>query len=415
MDCIEKKMQISKTTVIAIATCISMASCLHQEGKDRTATQKAEEAPTESHSLLYGIVADSFAIENGTVRQGQVITNILESSGVGYQAALETYEKALPSFDFKKMRAGNNYYMFYTPDSAHRLRHFVYPISERSYIRCSFGDSISISREDCEVTQREKKTTAVIETSLWNAMSEQGISPQLALELSDIYAWTIDFFGIDKGDTFKILYTENYIGDKDIGPGNIIAAVYESKGRSYYAFRYEQDSLTAYYDMEGNSLRRSFLKAPLKYSRISSHFSNGRKHPILKIRRPHHGVDYAAPAGTPVYAIGDGKVTAKGFDMKGGGNYVKIKHNSVYTSVYMHLKNFANDLHVGQELKQGDLIGNVGSTGLATGPHLDFRIYMNGKPVDPLTIDAPRADPVSNDDIQRYIEYSDSVRTILMN
>ena len=224
---------------------------------------------------------------------------------------------------------------------------------------------------------------------------------------------TIDFFGIEQGDNFKVIYTERYVGDTPIGIERIEAAFFTHHGKSFYAFYFEQDSTSSYFDLEGNSLRKTFLKAPLKFSRISSRFTHSRMHPVLKIRRPHHGIDYAAPTGTPVYAIGDGRIIAKGWDKKGGGNYVKIRHNSVYTTVYMHLNKFAKGLKNGDMVKQGDQIGTVGKTGLATGPHLDFRVYMNNQPIDPLKVEAPPVEPVSNDNIQEFINYSDSLRNIL--
>ena len=216
------------------------------------------------------------------------------------------------------------------------------------------------------------------------------------------------------GDQFGVVDDELVAGDKVVGTGDITSAIYVSNGggRSY-AFRHVVDSVAGYYDLQGNSLRRAFLKAPLHFSRISSRFSNGRMHPILKIRRPHHGVDYAAPKGTPVVALGDGKVIAKGYDGKGGGNYVKIRHNSIYTTVYMHLNNFAKGLSTGQNVRQGDVIGNVGATGLATGPHLDFRMYRDGKPVDPLKVEMPPAEPIDNDEIIDFMDESDKLRQTL--
>jgi murein DD-endopeptidase MepM/ murein hydrolase activator NlpD len=182
-------------------------------------------------------------------------------------------------------------------------------------------------------------------------------------------------------------------------------------GKDFFAIPFEQDSSLSFFDEEGNSLRKTFLKAPLKFSRISSRFSNSRLHPVLKIRRPHHGVDYAAPTGTPVYSVGDGKIIAKAWDKKGGGNYIKIKHNGTYTTGYLHLNGFAKGIKVGDFVKQGDLIGYVGKTGLATGPHLDFRFYRNGKPVDPLKVDAPPVEPISEENKTIF----DSIKTIYMD
>jgi murein DD-endopeptidase MepM/ murein hydrolase activator NlpD len=172
----------------------------------------------------------------------------------------------------------------------------------------------------------------------------------------------------------------------------------------FYAFQFEQDNTMSYFDENGNSLRKAFLKAPLRFSRISSKFSNSRFHPVLKIRRPHHGIDYAAPAGTPVLAIGDGVIIKKGYQKNGGGRYLKIKHNSIYTTVYMHFSRYSKGMNQGAYVKQGDVIGYVGSSGLATGPHLDFRFYKNGTAVDPLKIKAPPVEPVKKQNIEQFEE-----------
>jgi murein DD-endopeptidase MepM/ murein hydrolase activator NlpD len=217
----------------------------------------------------------------------------------------------------------------------------------------------------------------------------------LAIELSDIFAWTIDFFGIQKGDRFKVVYEERFVEGQPYSIGRIYAALFENMGESFTAFYFEGEGQEGYFDVEGKSLRKAFLKAPLNFSRISSHFSHSRMHPVLKYRRPHLGVDYAAPSGTPVYSIGDGVVVKKAFQAGGGGNYVTIKHNSVYASQYMHLQGYAKGIAQGSRVKQGQLIGYVGMTGLASGPHLDFRIFKNGSPVDPLKVKAPPVEPIS--------------------
>ena len=235
-------------------------------------------------------------------------------------------------------------------------------------------------------------------------MVDAGCDPNLILELSDIYAWTIDFFGIQEGDSCKVIFEKQYIDDDTVscGIGDILAAYFKNSGEGHYAFAYTQDGKKEYFDEEGANLRKAFLKAPLNYRRISSKFSNGRMHPIYHVVRPHHGVDYAAPSGTPVQTIGDGTVIEKGWDNKGGGNYMKIKHNSTYTTTYMHLKGFAKGISKGSKVKQGQVIGYVGSTGASTGPHLDFRLQKNGTYIDPLKFKSPSADPVKKEDIERY-------------
>jgi murein DD-endopeptidase MepM/ murein hydrolase activator NlpD len=221
------------------------------------------------------------------------------------------------------------------------------------------------------------------------------------VELSDIYAWTVDFFGLQKGDRFRVIYEERYLDDKPVGIGKIFGAEYKGTEDTIFAIPMIQDGNESFYDSDGNSLRRAFLKAPLRFSRISSRYSSGRMHPILRIVRPHLGVDYAAPEGTPVYSIGDGTVISAGIEGE-SGRIVRIRHNSVYSTAYLHLSRFGSGIEPGATVKQGDIIGYVGSNGLSTGPHLDFRFYKNGYAVDPLKVEAPPVEPVKDENRQKF-------------
>jgi murein DD-endopeptidase MepM/ murein hydrolase activator NlpD len=258
-----------------------------------------------------------------------------------------------------------------------------------------FYDSVWAIKGKKQVDKVQQLITGRINTSLWNAMTDAGANPILANDLSDIYAWSIDFFGLQVGDSFSVVCDEEFVDTLSIGYGRIHAAYFRHANKDFYAVPFTQEGVESYYDLEGNSLRKAFLKAPLKFSRISSRFSNSRLHPVLKIRRPHHGVDYGAPSGTPVFAIGDGKIikASHGYN-NGGGNMLKIRHNSIYETAYLHLKGFAPGISAGIYVKQGDLIGYVGSTGLSTGPHLDFRFYKNGAAIDPLKVEAPPVEPI---------------------
>ncbi|HWR99322.1 MAG TPA: peptidoglycan DD-metalloendopeptidase family protein, partial [Prolixibacteraceae bacterium] len=244
---------------------------------------------------------------------------------------------------------------------------------------------------------------------------ENNLDPMLAIHLSDLFAWTIDFFAIQKGDHFTVLYNQDYVKGEKIGIGVIHAAIFNSSGQDFYAIHFEQEDGQTYFDEHGRSIRKEFLKAPLKFSRISSRFSGARMHPVLRIVRPHLGVDYAAATGTPVYTIGDGVVITKAYQAGGGGNFIKIKHNSVYTTTYMHLSKFAKGIQAGTRVRQGDLIGYVGSTGLASGPHLDFRVFMNGFPIDPLKLKSPPADPVTEKNMPDFLSLRDKLLKELKN
>ncbi len=354
--------------------------------------------------LLYGFPVDSFHVEENTIDRNQSLSDILLARGVSALSIDKIARNSVAVFDTRKMREGNNYALFYSKDSTRTPLYFVYQQDAISYYAFELSsDSLLVKAGHYEVESKRKTATGIIRSSLWNTMKDNDMDPMLAIQLSDIYAWSIDFFGIQKGDYFTVIYDENFVKGESIGTGKIYAALFNSGGQDFYAIYFEQEDGQSYFDDKGQSLRKSFLKSPLKFSaRISSRFSNSRMHPVLRIRRPHHGVDYAAPTGTPVYSIGDGVITTKAYQAGGGGNYLKIRHNSVYTTSYMHLSKFASGISSGTRVKQGQLIGYVGSTGLSSGPHLDFRVFMNGIPIDPLKMKSPPAEPVSSANLERF-------------
>lgn len=354
----------------------------------------------------FGLPVDSFRIDTMQVGDGETLGGIFNRLGATRQQI--NYILSIPrkDFDYRSIRAGKTYYAFYAPDTAgvERLNHWIYLESVRAATILHLKDSFRVEHQVKEVEIRERQAEAVIETSLWNAMGKNDLPVSLALELSEIYAWTIDFFGLQQGDSIRVYYDEEYIDGERVGIGRIHAANFYHARKWQEAFYFDSSDTTmvhhpysgrtvGYYDGDGNSLRKAFLKAPLNYKRISSHFTYARKHPIYKVVRPHTGVDYAAPAGTPVVTIGDGVVIEKGYK-GGGGNTVKIRHNSTYTTAYLHLSKFGKDIAVGKHVSQGQVIGYVGSTGSSTGPHLDFRIWKGGSPIDPLKMVSPPVEPI---------------------
>jgi murein DD-endopeptidase MepM/ murein hydrolase activator NlpD len=345
---------------------------------------------------LYGIPVDSFKVIEATIKPNQTLGNLLSGYSLPEGSIQQLLTISSDSFDLRKIKAGNKYVLFLENDTSNMLRYFVYENNEIDYSMICFFDSVWAIKGKKPVTIEQRVISGKITTSLWNAMAEAGANPILANDLSDIYAWSIDFFGLQVGDSFKVVCDEEFVDKVSIGYGSIHAAYFKHADADFFAVPFSQDGIESYFDLDGNSLRKAFLKAPLKFSRISSRYSNSRLHPVLKIRRPHHGVDYAAASGTPVFAIGDGKITKASYGYNnGGGNCIKIRHNSIYETAYLHLKGFAKGISVGKYVHQGDLIGYVGSTGLATGPHLDFRFYKYGEPVDPLKVEAPPVEPVS--------------------
>jgi murein DD-endopeptidase MepM/ murein hydrolase activator NlpD len=365
--------------------------------------------------LQYGLPVDSFIIKNGVVKRNQHLSNILSDFGVDMVTIDKLARKSKNVFDVRKIRSGNKYSVFQTPDSLGNARFFIYENSPVDYYVFELFDSLRVYHGEKEIHTQLRTSQGVIESSLWNTMKDNDLDPMLALRLNNIYAWTIDFFAIQKGDRFRVIYEEQYVDTTYIGIGEIYAAQFDHYDDELYAFRFFQDERFDYFDEEGQSLRKAFLKAPLDFFRISSRFSHSRLHPVLRIRRPHRGVDYAAPKGTPVKSIGDGTVIARAYQRGGGGNYLKIKHNSMYTTTYMHLSGFAKGITTGARVEQGQVIGYVGATGLATGPHLDFRIAKNGQLVDPLKVEAPPVEPVFEENLTRYNQVKDSLMNELKN
>jgi len=364
--------------------------------------------------LLFNLPVDSFTVVPGQVRSGQNLSDILVSKGVSMTRVDEISKKSVLTFDVRKMKVNNNFYFFMNKKDAAKIEYFIYEISPVDYVVYNLRDSLQIHRDKKPIITQIKTASGEITSSLWNTMKEQALDPNFAMKLSDIYAWSIDFYGLKKGDKFKVIYEENFVFGKSIGIGRIFATQFVHAGEDFYAFRYTQDNEESYFNNLGKSLKTAFLKAPLKFSRISSVFSMSRFHPVLKIYRPHYGVDYAAPTGTPVLAIGDGVIIDKGYQPTGGGNYLKIKHNnSSYVTSYMHLSKFAAGIAKGVRVRQSDLIGYVGMTGLASGPHLDFRVFLNGTPIDPLKMKAPIAKSISEKDMKEFAVHRDSLMTRL--
>jgi len=371
-----------------------------------------DEAYTPEPLTKYGIPVDSLVLYEGVVLPRETLSDILSRYNVSSADIYKLAEKADGVFNLRRIKAGQNFSVLCLNDSMQTVKYFIYEESPTSFVVFNLGDTINVYTAEREIERRIRISDGTIESSLWNAMISNGDDPQLALELSNIYAWTIDFFGIQRGDSYKVMFEELYVEGQRIGIGKIFTSVFRHLNNDYYAFYYEQDDDGDYFDEQANSLRKSFLKAPLQYSCISSHFSHRRLHPVHRVYRPHHGVDYAAPTGTPVMAIGDGKVTFARY--KGAaGNMVEIVHNSVYKTQYLHLSKYGKGIREGVRVKQGQVIGYVGSTGTSTGPHLDFRVYENGKPVNPLTVKSPPAEPIKPEYKDDYLNYADSLKHLL--
>jgi murein DD-endopeptidase MepM/ murein hydrolase activator NlpD len=372
--------------------------------------------PTEETEAIqlnsFGFYSDSLDHQTYSVEKNETLSDILLNLGVPGNNIINIVDEAKKVLDVRKIVAGNLYHTYTNGDSIITLVYFVYERSPRQFVVFDLSDSIQVYENEKEVFLKEDQKSAVIDHSLYVSLMESDASPELAIKLSQIFAWQIDFYHLQKGDKFKVIFEELFIDDKFFAIGQIKAAYFNHNKKEFYAIPFTQDSVFQYFDENGNSLRKAFLKAPLEFGRISSRYSKSRLHPVLKTHRPHLGVDYAAPIGTPVRTTGDGFVSEVGYN-KGSGKFIKIKHNSVYTTMYLHLSKFANGVKKGASVRQGQVIGYVGSTGLATGPHLDYRFFVNGNPVDPLKVELPPSHPVKNEYKTLYETQRDSLMNIL--
>lgn len=364
-----------------------------------------EQSAEEPHTILYGINADNYRTEENEVGSGETMGQILCSHGMSAVMIDRLDRAAQDIFPLRNIRAGHKYTTFIHEDSLHtpHLEYLVYECNITDYVVFGFyGDSVSVRSDAKPSTVRRMKKTATIESSLWGAIMQEKLPYALASEMENIYDWTVDFFGIQKGDSFTVIYDERFVDDTlSVGIGRIWGAKFTQDGKEIYAIPFRQNGKIQYWDFSGESLRKQMLKAPLQYSRISSKFTYARKHPIYKVYRPHTGVDYAAPKGTPVRAVADGVVSYKGWG-GGGGNTLKIKHNGNLMTGYLHLSGFAKGIAQGKRVSQGQLIGYVGSTGASTGPHLDYRVWKNGTPINPLKLPQMPSEPIAKQDRERF-------------
>lgn len=334
---------------------------------------------------------DSLHCVEGKVKNGQFFSNLMADLGLDSRQAYDLTQACGDVFDVRSLRVGNKYKAYYEGDV---LQYLVYTKDKVNDVvfKCTEPYEVTVSAKP--VTIEKKYADVTINSSLWVDMREAGVSPFLILDLSDIYAWTVDFFGLQKGDRFRVLYDEKVCDGETVAIDTVRYAVFSHNGRELPMVMFNQgDGGNIWWDENGASMRKAFLKAPLKFSRISSGFSYARKHPVTKKVRPHTGVDYAAPTGTPVMTIGDGVVTSVKYE-GAGGKTIRIKHNSVYSTAYLHLSKYAKGIKAGTRVRQGEVIGYVGSTGRSTGPHLDFRVWKNGTPINPLKMESPPAEPI---------------------
>jgi murein DD-endopeptidase MepM/ murein hydrolase activator NlpD len=395
---VQKRLITLISGLLVLFIFIFFNSC--NKGADKGKTSDIDTAFIEDNmTYAYGICIDSLELNEYVIKSGDNLSSIFRHLGFSANMIDSLCRASAESINHRRLRAGMTYATASTIDSLSSIHYIIFAKSLTDFTVIDIsGNSIKVYDYLKEVRYDRKYIEGEIKkSSLWNIIKAQGEDPLLALKISDILAWQIDFFDIKDGDSFRVSYDVAYIDDTTkLNIAYIQGLFFNHQGKEFSAFVFKQDNVMEYFDKNGKSLRKAFLKAPLDFFRISSKFTNARYHPILKKYRAHHGVDYAAPTGTPVKTIGNGTVVAKGYDSRGGGNYIKVKHNSVYTTTYMHLSKFGKGIQNGVFVNQGTVIGYVGSTGLSTGPHLDFRVHKNGNPINPLQMESPPGDPVKS-------------------
>ena len=378
----------------------------NNSAEDLTKIEKKEKIIKE-----FGYVLNDYTVKRDTIKSGDSFGQILENNNLFYPKIYNIVQETNKIFNIRKINVGRPYTILYSKDSLEIPELFIYQPNPIDYVVVSLSDSIWAERKQKEVQLKSLEASGTIYSSLSETMESLKLSPLLTNELSEIYAWNIDFFRLEKGDNFKIMYTSKYVNDSVyIGLNRIHNAYFEHRGKPFYAVEFKTDSLRniyEYFDENGKNLRRAFLLSPVQFSRISSRFNLRRKIAYYGKIKPHYGTDFAAPVGTEIRATAAGRVVKSGYT-RGNGYYVTIKHNATYSTQYLHMKQ--RGLKVGTYVSQGDRIGYVGMTGYTSGPHVCYRFWKNGKQVDPLKQKLPEAKPISNTLKEEYLAYMKPIK-----
>ncbi len=344
----------------------------------------------------YGMVVNNMHVIEDEVKRNQRFMDLFKDAYVSPKVLQQLNTLNRKAFDFRKIAAHKKYTLLHEKDSLKTARALIYESNPIDYVVFHLKDSLQIEICQREVIKRERSISGIIESNLSQTIQAMDISIELTNKFVDIFAWQVDFQRLQKGDQFKLIYEENLVEDKPIGIGNILGIYFEHSGNGFYAFPFDQGDGLDYFDEDGNSLRKALLKYPIEFTRISSRYSMNRFHPVVKVFRPHLGTDFAAATGTPIRSVGDGIIEEAQYKTN-NGNYVKVRHNGTYTTGYLHMSKIAAGITPGTRVRQGQTIGYVGSTGLATGPHLCYRFWKNGVQVDALKVELPPSMPVKKE------------------
>jgi murein DD-endopeptidase MepM/ murein hydrolase activator NlpD len=410
-------MQLKRLVAIAVIA-VSFYACKEDYPEEKVLKQELAERVEKEKILEFGFNLNDYIVKRDTIKNGDSFGEILERNKLGYPKIYQIAEKAKDTFDIRRLQIGKPYTLLCSKDSLELPTCFIYQQSLEDYVVINFKDSIHAYTSKKPIKYVEKTATGIIESSISETIEEMGLSQVLVNKLADdIYAWTIDFRRLQKGDRFKVIYTDKYIDDTlYAGVHDVKASYFEHNGDSLYAFQFETDSIKGikdYFNEDAKNLRRAFLKAPVQYSRISSRYNLKRRIAYYGNKvRPHKGTDFAAAVGTPIMATANGTVvesTRRG----GNGKYVKIRHNATYSTQYLHMSRRA--VKKGQFVKQGDVIGYVGMTGNTGGPHVCYRFWKNGRQVDPFREKLPEAEPISESLKVRYLDFIKPIKERLDN
>src|SRR5687768_13369391 len=359
-------------------------------------------------SLLYGMVVDNLTVIEDKIKRNENLGDILTEYNVSASIIHQVSQLSRNIFDVRKIAPNKKYTLICDQDSLRTARAFVYEPNPTEYIVFRFEDTLWVDVCQREVVVMEKSIAGEIKTNLSQTIEELGISHELTNRFVDVFGWQVDFQRLQKGDKFKLIYEEAQVEGVSVGIKQINAIYFEHFGSPYYAFPFDQGDGVDYFDEEGKSLRKALLKYPIEFTRISSRYNKNRFHPVQKRWKAHLGTDFAAPTGTPIRAVGDGIVLEARYKSN-NGNYVKVRHNATYTTQYLHMSKIASGLRAGDRVRQGQTIGYVGSTGLATGPHLCYRFWKNGVQVDALRVDLPASQPVKSDFLTSFENVKESL------
>jgi murein DD-endopeptidase MepM/ murein hydrolase activator NlpD len=412
----EKKISVKLIILIVVLGTAVIFGVSQLVKSANSAPEKEATLPPKPQPVVtrFGLPVDSFTVINGTIERNQFLAGILAEYDIDNTTVLQLAQKARAVFNVRNLAAGKPYTIFCTKDSTQKLQYFIYQPNATDYVVYDLRDTMNVYTGKRPVTTKTERLSGTINSSLYETLESQHADPDLAIKLANIFAWTIDFYSIQKGDWFKIVYDQQYVKGNPIESGAIRSAEFSSRGEVYKAYYFEADSTAGgeFFNEEGKSLRKAFLKTPIKFSRITSRYSLRRFHPVQKRWKAHLGTDYAAPTGTPIHTTGSGVVIASEYS-RFNGNYVKIKHNGTYTTQYLHMSRRA--VKKGQHVVQGQVIGYVGMTGLATGPHVCYRFWKHGKQVDPLKQKFPAATPVAEKYMPEFRQLVDSANLALNN